>query len=79
MKIHWTALTREGQRHLLMLVLVFSSGLGLVAWCWPLDREALQVLRFTKKRAARDIEKVLRSAIANAERKAGEDERSGFH
>ena len=32
--------------------------------------EALQVLRFTKKRAARDIEKVLRSAIANAERKA---------
>ena len=32
--------------------------------------EALHVLRFTKKRAARDIEKVLRSAIANAERKA---------
>src|SRR6202047_947053 len=31
---------------------------------------ALQTLRFTKKRAARDIEKVLRSAIANAERKA---------
>ncbi len=31
---------------------------------------ALQILRFTKKRAARDIEKVLRSAIANAERKA---------
>ncbi len=45
MKIHWTALTREGQRHLLMLVLVFSSGLGLVAWCWPLGREALQTLR----------------------------------
>jgi large subunit ribosomal protein L22 len=34
--------------------------------------EALQTLRFTKKRAARDIEKVLRSAIANAEHKAGE-------
>jgi large subunit ribosomal protein L22 len=32
--------------------------------------EALQILRFTKKRAAHDIEKVLRSAIANAERKA---------
>jgi large subunit ribosomal protein L22 len=32
--------------------------------------EALHTLRFTKKRAARDIEKVLRSAIANAERKA---------
>ena len=32
--------------------------------------EALQILRFTKKRACRDIEKVLRSAIANAERKA---------
>ena len=32
--------------------------------------EALQILRFTKKRAARDVEKVLRSAIANAERKA---------
>ncbi len=32
--------------------------------------EALQILRFTQKRAARDIEKVLRSAIANAERKA---------
>lgn len=32
--------------------------------------DALQVLRFTKKRIARDVEKVLRSAIANAERKA---------
>src|SRR5277367_4833522 len=32
--------------------------------------EALQTLRFTKKRIARDIEKTLRSAIANAERKA---------
>src|ERR1700730_3673555 len=32
--------------------------------------EALHILRYTKKRAARDIEKVLRSAIANAERKA---------
>jgi large subunit ribosomal protein L22 len=32
--------------------------------------EALQILRFTNKRAAHDIEKVLRSAIANAERKA---------
>jgi large subunit ribosomal protein L22 len=31
---------------------------------------ALQVLRFTRKRVARDIEKILRSAIANAERKA---------
>ncbi len=34
--------------------------------------DALHTLRFTKKRAARDIEKVLRSAIANAEHKAGE-------
>src|ERR1700736_1493755 len=32
--------------------------------------DALQILRYTKKGAARDIEKVLRSAIANAERKA---------
>src|SRR6202171_5132035 len=32
--------------------------------------DALQILRYTKKRAARDVEKVLRSAIANAERKA---------
>jgi large subunit ribosomal protein L22 len=32
--------------------------------------DALQILRFTKKRAAQDVEKVLRSAIANAERKA---------
>ncbi len=32
--------------------------------------EAIQVLRFTKKRIAKDVEKVLRSAIANAERKA---------
>ncbi len=32
--------------------------------------DALQVLRFAKKRATRDVEKVLRSAIANATRKA---------
>src|SRR5271154_5587718 len=32
--------------------------------------EALQTLRFTKKRVAKEIEKTLRSAIANAERKA---------
>ncbi len=32
--------------------------------------DALQILRYTRKRATRDIEKVLRSAIANAERKA---------
>jgi len=32
--------------------------------------DALQTLRYTKKRVAREIEKVLRSAIANAERKA---------
>lgn len=32
--------------------------------------DALQTLRFTKKRAAKDIEKILRSAIANAENKA---------
>ena len=31
---------------------------------------ALQILRFAMKRASRDVEKVLRSAIANAERKA---------
>jgi large subunit ribosomal protein L22 len=34
--------------------------------------DALQILQFTKKRAARDVEKVLRSAIANAEQKADE-------
>lgn len=32
--------------------------------------EALQTLRFTKKRVAKEIEKTLRSAIANAEHKA---------
>jgi large subunit ribosomal protein L22 len=32
--------------------------------------EAIQTLRFTKKRVAREILKALRSAIANAERKA---------
>ena len=32
--------------------------------------DALHTLRFTKKRVAKEIEKVLRSAIANAERKA---------
>lgn len=31
---------------------------------------ALQILKYTPKRASRDVEKVLRSAIANAERKA---------
>src|SRR6201987_6230432 len=36
--------------------------------------EALQTLRFTKKRVAKEVEKTLRSAIANAERK---DEDSG--
>jgi large subunit ribosomal protein L22 len=33
-------------------------------------QDALQTLKFTPKRAAKHIEKVLRSAIANAERKA---------
>jgi len=32
--------------------------------------DALQTLRFTKKRVAREVEKTLRSAIANAERRA---------
>jgi large subunit ribosomal protein L22 len=32
--------------------------------------QALQTLQFTKKRVAREVEKTLRSAIANAERKA---------
>ena len=32
--------------------------------------DALQTFRFTKKRVAQDVEKTLRSAIANAERKA---------
>ncbi|HVB57172.1 MAG TPA: 50S ribosomal protein L22 [Candidatus Acidoferrales bacterium] len=32
--------------------------------------DALQTLRFTKKRIAKDVEKTLRSAIANAERQA---------
>src|SRR5580658_8219620 len=32
--------------------------------------DALETLRFTKKRVAKEIEKTLRSAIANAERKA---------
>jgi large subunit ribosomal protein L22 len=32
--------------------------------------EALTILRFTKKRASKDVEKLLKSAIANAEQKA---------
>jgi large subunit ribosomal protein L22 len=32
--------------------------------------DALSLLRFTKKRVAREVEKVLRSAIANAEGKS---------
>ncbi len=32
--------------------------------------EALAILRFTKKRASKEVEKVLKSAIANAEQKA---------
>jgi large subunit ribosomal protein L22 len=32
--------------------------------------EAISILQFTKKRVAREIEKVLRSAIANAEQKS---------
>jgi large subunit ribosomal protein L22 len=32
--------------------------------------EALTILRFTKKRATKDVEKVLKSAIANAEQKS---------
>ncbi len=32
--------------------------------------EALNILRFTKKRAAHEVEKVLRSAISNAENRA---------
>ena len=32
--------------------------------------DALQILRYTPKRAARYVEKILRSAISNAERKA---------
>jgi large subunit ribosomal protein L22 len=36
--------------------------------------EALAILRFTKKRASKEVEKVLKSAIANAEQKeAGAD------
>lgn len=35
-------------------------------------QDALQVLEFTKKRVAKDVAKVLRSAIANAEHKADE-------
>ena len=41
------------------------------SWSWTLIRgkkaaDALSILRFTKKSIARDIEKTLRSAIANA-------------
>lgn len=32
--------------------------------------KALNILRFTKKRAAHEVEKVLRSAISNAEKRA---------
>ena len=45
MKILRARLTPEGQRHLLVLTLAFSGGLGLVAWLWPFDHEALEALR----------------------------------
>ena len=32
--------------------------------------EAFSILNFTKKRVTRDVEKILRSAVANAEQKA---------
>ncbi len=32
--------------------------------------DALNILRYTKKRATRDVEKVLKSAVANAEQKS---------
>ena len=35
--------------------------------------EALSILRFTKKSVARDIEKTLRSAIANAVQRGGQE------
>ena len=38
--------------------------------------EAYALLRFSKKRAARQIEKVLRSAVANAEQDAGRESRT---
>src|ERR1700674_1936202 len=34
--------------------------------------EALSILRFTKKSSAKDLEKLLRSAVANAETKEGD-------
>src|SRR5213078_540971 len=37
---------------------------------WQKAQDALHTLKYTPKRAAKHIEKVLRSAIANAERKA---------
>ncbi len=40
--------------------------------------EAYALLRFSKKRAARQIEKVLRSAVANAEQDADRESRT-FH
>jgi large subunit ribosomal protein L22 len=41
--------------------------------------EALTILRFTKKRASKDVEKVLKSAIANAEQKAEAAEVDDFY
>jgi large subunit ribosomal protein L22 len=38
--------------------------------------EALALLRFSKKHAARQIEKVLQSAVANAEQRAREQDES---
>jgi large subunit ribosomal protein L22 len=45
------------------LVLELIRGCGV--------NQALATLRFSRKRVARDIEKVLRSAIANAQQKPG--------
>ena len=59
---------RATAKHLRMSPQKARLVVNLIRGCRVED--ALGILRFTKKRATRDIEKVLRSAVANAEQKS---------
>ncbi len=62
MEAHATAKYIRGSAQKIRLVVDLIRGKNV--------SEALTILRFTKKRSSKDIEKVLKSAIANAEQKA---------
>ena len=61
MEAHATAKYIRGSAQKMRLVIDLIRGKSV--------SDALSILRFTKKRCVKDVEKVLRSAIANAEQK----------